>query len=57
MAPTNMSAVSDYEVDSLIGEGSFGKVYKAKSRCTNEVVAYKVIGKVLMSNRFYYNFY
>nr|QBJ27802.1 serine/threonine-protein kinase [Locusta migratoria] len=34
-----------YEVLGLIGEGSFGRVFKAKSRHKNEVVALKVIRK------------
>lgn len=38
----------NYEVFNLIGEGSFGKVYKARCRRTNRVVAYKVISKVTL---------
>lgn len=37
---------SYYEIFNLIGEGSFGKVYKARCRQTNQLVAYKVISKV-----------
>lgn len=35
-----------YEHFSKIGEGSFGKVYKAKRKNTDETVAIKVISKV-----------
>ncbi len=35
-----------YEIFNLIGEGSFGKVYKARCHQTNALVAYKVISKV-----------
>ncbi|XP_059487981.1 serine/threonine-protein kinase 36 [Neocloeon triangulifer] len=35
-----------YEVLSIAGEGSFGRVYKAKRRDTQEVVAFKVIPKI-----------
>jgi serine/threonine protein kinase len=35
-----------YEVLSIAGEGSFGRVYKAKQRETQEIVAFKVIPKV-----------
>lgn len=41
-----------YKVISLVGEGSFGRVFKAKRRDTKEVVALKVIRKV----RLYYFF-
>ncbi|XP_069684130.1 serine/threonine-protein kinase fused isoform X2 [Periplaneta americana] len=34
-----------YEVLGLVGEGSFGRVYKAKSRKTDEIVAFKIIQK------------
>ena len=35
-----------YDVYELIGEGSFGKVYRAQCNRTNSQVAYKVISKV-----------
>lgn len=35
-----------YEVIGPLGEGSFGRVYKAKQLSNSEVVALKVIGKV-----------
>lgn len=38
--------MENYEPLSLVGEGSFGRVYKARNRSTNEIVALKVIRKV-----------
>jgi len=35
-----------YDVLGLIGEGSFGRVYKAKCLRTEETVAFKIIRKV-----------
>ena len=35
-----------YTVSSLIGEGSFGRVYKATRKDDDQVVAIKVISKV-----------
>ena len=40
-----------YEAISLIGEGSFGTVYKGKVVETNEIVALKIIVKVSILNR------
>jgi serine/threonine protein kinase len=34
--------------DELMGQGSFGKVYKGRSKATNEVVAIKYIDKKAM---------
>lgn len=36
-----------YEVIGLLGEGSFGRVYKAKQTSNNRFVAFKVISKVI----------
>lgn len=35
-----------YKVICLVGEGSFGRVFKAKQRESKEVVALKIIRKV-----------
>ena len=35
-----------YEVLGQVGEGSFGQVYKAKTRSDGDIVAFKVIRKV-----------
>lgn len=35
-----------FSVISLIGEGSFGRVYKANRKTDNEIVAIKIITKV-----------
>ncbi|XP_060664598.1 serine/threonine-protein kinase fused [Drosophila nasuta] len=40
-----------YAVSSLVGQGSFGCVYKAQRRCDDKVVAIKVISKRGRSNR------
>lgn len=37
--------LGNYEVGRLLGEGNFGKVYKARSLKTGEIVAIKVINK------------
>ena len=39
-----------YEVLGQVGEGSFGQVYKAKKRCDGEIVAFKVIRKVIKTS-------
>lgn len=43
---SNSSMEPPYNVYELIGEGSFGKVYRAQCNRTNSQVAYKVISKV-----------
>lgn len=35
-----------YEVEGLLGEGSFGRVYKAKQTSDMKFVALKIISKV-----------
>lgn len=40
-----------YAVSKLIGEGSFGRVYKATDISTKDTVALKVIGKVIIRIR------
>jgi serine/threonine protein kinase len=37
-----------YVKDDLLGQGSFGKVYKGRSKATNEIVAIKYIDKKAM---------
>jgi serine/threonine protein kinase len=39
-----------YDILGLVGEGSFGRVYKAKSLKTDEIVAFKIIRKVCIDN-------
>lgn len=39
-----------YDVLGLVGEGSFGRVYKAKCLKTDEIVAFKIIQKVCTMN-------
>jgi serine/threonine protein kinase len=38
-----------YQVEEMIGEGSFGRVFKATSRATGDPVALKLIPKVYKS--------
>lgn len=38
--------MENYEILGMVGEGSFGRVYKAKRKENNETVAVKVIRKV-----------
>jgi fused-like protein len=38
--------MENYDVLGLVGEGSFGRVYKAKYHRTDEIVAIKIIRKV-----------
>lgn len=42
--------MDNYEVVGLLGEGSFGRVYKAKQISDSRFVALKVISKVLEQN-------
>ena len=37
--------MDNYVLLDLIGEGAFGKVYRAQRKCTNQIVAIKKIGK------------
>lgn len=41
--------MDNYEVVGLLGEGSFGRVYKAKQVSNSQFVALKVISKVSTS--------
>lgn len=43
--------MESYVVISFVGEGSFGRVFKAKHKETDAVVALKVIRKVCFINR------
>lgn len=38
-----------YEVEGLLGEGSFGRVYKAKQTSDSKFVALKIISKVIVN--------
>lgn len=50
---TNLKNEMDkYEVIKLLGEGSFGRVYKAKVVADSSFVALKVICKVIFFNCF-----
>eukprot|EP00882_Tetradesmus_deserticola_P008338 GHRQ01008792.1.p1 GENE.GHRQ01008792.1~~GHRQ01008792.1.p1 ORF type:complete len:113 (+),score=24.82 GHRQ01008792.1:664-1002(+) len=42
MLPTGLE---NYHVIDLVGEGSFGKVYKGRRRCTGQITAMKFIVK------------
>lgn len=53
--PTNICAeisvpwfydMDKYDVLGLIGEGSFGRVFRARSKINDDIVAFKVIRKV-----------
>lgn len=37
--------MENYIVLKMIGEGAFGKVYRAQRKCTNQIVAIKRIKK------------
>lgn len=41
-----------YKVNAMVGEGSFGHVYKAVRKDDNQIVAIKVISKVSIRLRF-----
>ena len=44
--PSSASSVEhDYHIIELVGEGSFGKVYKARRKYTGQIVAMKFIAK------------
>lgn len=43
---SNIITMESYVVISFIGEGSFGRVFKAKHKETDAIVALKVIRKV-----------
>lgn len=45
--------MDSYVVLSFIGEGSFGRVFKAKHKKTSDVVALKVIRKVSFAFKLY----
>ena len=50
--------MQNYELLGLIGEGSFGRVYKAKFLKTGTNVAVKIIRKVCKLNvALFYNFF
>lgn len=38
--------MENYKISVLVGEGSFGKVYKATDRKTKDTVALKILSKV-----------
>lgn len=43
--------MNDYQVLELIGEGSFGKVYKGRRKFTGQIVALKFIRKTGKSSK------
>lgn len=45
--------MDNYDVISFVGEGSFGRVFKAKHKETDIVVALKVIRKVWYISQLY----
>lgn len=40
--------MENYSISHLVGEGSFGKVYKATEKSTKNTVALKILSKVIM---------
>lgn len=44
--------LKDYDLIGLIGEGSYGKVFKATEKATNRCIAVKLIPKVCIENCF-----
>lgn len=39
--------MENYNISHLVGEGSFGKVYKAIEKSTQNIVALKILSKVI----------